>query len=333
MALVIEVLGHHGEVVLRRALGDGPLTIGRGFDNDIVLDDPYADVGHARIVRGEDGVPILEDLGSVNALGAPDGRRLTRMMLAPDVEVRVGRTRLRFRDPDVPLPPALRDLPAERLRVPAWLTRPWGQLGVLAIALALVVWNAWSSSYVDSAASDAFIAALGIAMLILVWAGIWAVAGRVSVHRARFVAHVAVVSGIMAGLVVFGWVSTWITFLFPDNPIWSPVSQACGAAFLAALLAGHLRLASRMARRRRWITGLAVGGGIVAIAWLVALPKRTEFSDVPTFAATLKAFPGAWVPARDLRSLRDVELGLQQKVDALRVRHETVRGRSSEDTR
>ena len=48
MALIVEVLGRHGEVRLRRPGGDGSLTIGRGYDNDIVLDDPYADVHHAR---------------------------------------------------------------------------------------------------------------------------------------------------------------------------------------------------------------------------------------------------------------------------------------------
>jgi len=333
VALIVEVLGHHGEVRFRRVLGDGPLTIGRGFDNDVVLDDPYADVGHARVVRGEDGVPVLEDLGSVNALGGPDGSRVRRIALGTGTEVRIGRTPLRFRSSDAPLPPALRDQAAERRRVPAWLTRPWGQLGVFAIAAALMVWNAWSSSYGDSGASDAVAAALGLAILVVVWAGIWAAAGRVAVHRARFLAHVAVVSGILTVVVVFGWFSSWVTFFFPDNPLSSPFAWAGGVALLAALVAGHLHLASRMARGRRWIAGLAVGGAIVVMGWLATLPKRREFSDVPTFAATLKAFPAAWVPARDLRSFRDVEVGLQHRVDALRATHEIAAGRSDEDAK
>ena len=133
--------------------------------------------------------------------------------------------------------------------------------------------------------------------------------------------------------VVFGWLATWIAFFFPDNPLSLPVARASGVALLAALVAGHLHLASRMARRRRWITGLAVGGSIVVIGWLATLPKRREFSDVPAFAATLKAFPGAWVPARDLRSFRDVEVDLRYKVDALRATHEIAADRSNEDSK
>jgi cytochrome c biogenesis protein CcdA len=155
----------------------------------------------------------------------------------------------------------------------------------------------------------------------------------VAVHRARFLAHVAMVSGILTVAVVVGWVSAWITFLFPDNPLSSSAGGVIGAALLAALLAGHLHLASRMARRRRWIAGLAVAAAVVVIGWVAGLAKRREFSDVPAFAATLKAFPVAWVPARDLRSFRDVELDLRHRVDALRAAHEIAVGRSDEDTK
>ncbi len=332
MALIVELLGPQGEVRFRRLLGDVPLTIGRGFANDIVLDDPYADVRHARVVRGEDGAPSLEDLGSLNGLGGADGRRVSRIALGGDIEVRVGRTRLRFRDPDAPLPPALPEHPAERLRVPVWLARPWGQVVLCALAAMLAAWDAWSDSYQGSGASAGFQAAVGVGVLVLLWAGIWAGAGRVAVHRARFPAHVGVVSGIVIVVVLEGWASGWVSFLFPDNPVSSPGGTVIGVGLLAALLAGHLRLASRMARRRRWVTGLAVGGAVMLIVWVGSLPKRNEFSDVPSFAATLKALPGALVPTHDLQSLRDVGMNLRRKVDALRTTREIVRDRSGGDT-
>ena len=332
MALIVELLGAQGEVRFRCALGDDPLTIGRGLDNDVVLDDPYADVRHARVVRGEDGAPVLEDLGSVNALAGPDGARASRIVLGRDVEVRVGRTRLRFRDADAPLPPALPDQPAERLRIPIWLTRPWGQLAVCAGAALLAAWDAWADSYRGSGASAGFQAALGVAVLLFAWAGIWAAVGRVAVHRARFLAHVALVSGIVIVVAVEGRFGGWVTFLFPDTLLWSPISTLAGVALLAALLAGHLQLASRVSRRRRWVTGLAVGGGVMLLVWIAALPKQKEFSDVPSFPATLKALPGSLVPTHDLQSLRDVGTSLRRKVDALRAKHELVRDRADDDT-
>ena len=332
MALIVELLGPQGEVRFRRLLGDGPLTIGRGFDSDIVLDDPYADVRHARVVRGGDGAPVLEDLGSLNGLGGPDGGRVSRIALGRDLEVRVGRTRLRFRDSETPLPAALPDQPAERLRVPVWLTRPWGQLAICAVAATLAAWSAWSGSYRGSGASNGLQAALGMGILVFLWAGTWAVAGRVAVHRARFLAHVAIVSGVVIVFAVEGWVAGWVTFLFPDNPVSRPSSTVTGVALLAALLAGHLRLASRMSKRRRWVTALAVGGAVMLLGWVATLAKQKEFSDVPSFPATLKALPGSLVPTHDVQSLRDVAVNLRRKVDALRATHEVVRDRSDHDT-
>ena len=331
MALIVELLGPHGEVRFRHLLADGPLTIGRGFDNDIVLDDPYADVRHACVARGEDGAPVLEDLGSLNGLGGPDGRRVPRVALGRDVEVLVGRTRLRFRDPDAALPPALPDQPAERLRVPVWLTRPWGQLAICALVALLAAWDAWADSYRGSGASAGFQAALGVVVLVLLWAGIWATAGRLAVHRARFLAHVAMVSGTVIVVALESRVAGWVTFLFPDNPVTPALGMVIGVALLAALLAGHLRLASRMPMRRRWVTGLAAGAAVVLIVWVVNLPKQKEFSDVPRFDATLKAVPGSLVPTHDLQSLRDVGLNLRRKVDALRATREIVRDRSDDD--
>lgn len=332
MALIVELLGPQGEVRFRRPLGDGPLTIGRGLDNDVVLDDPYADVRHARVVRGEDGAPVVEDLGSRNGLSGPDGGRVTRIAVGRDVEVRVGRTRLRFRDPDAPMPPALPDQGPERLRVPAWLTRPWGQLALGAIAGSWAGWSAWSESYRGSGASDAIQTALGMVLLLFVWAGIWAAVGRMAVHRARFLAHLALVSGIVVVLAAEGWVAGWANFLFPDNHVSPPVGAVIGLALIAVLLAGHLGLASRLSTRRRWVTGAAAGAAVLLIAWATTLPKRHEFSDIPSFNATLKAVPGSLVPTHGLQSLRDVGLDLRREVDALRATRETVRDRSDDDT-
>jgi hypothetical protein len=331
VALIVEVLDRHGEVRLRRLLGGGSLTIGRAYDNDVVLDDPYVDARHARIVHDESGAAVLEDLGSVNALGGPNGARATRVALQPDVEVRVGRTRLRFRDPEASLPPALRDEPVERLRIPVWLTRPGGQLVLVAVAAGVTVWDTWTDSYSASGAGAGFNAALGFAVLISLWAGLWAVAGRVAVHRGRFLSHVAMVSGVVTVGVVYGVASAWVTFLFPDNPLSSPVGEVVGAGLLAVLLAGHLRLASRMTRRRRWTTGLVAGLALLAVGWLAGLPKRKQFSDVPAFTATLKPFPDAWIPTRSLESFRRVETDLRRKVDALRAAHEVVGDRSGDE--
>ena len=56
--------------------GRGPWTVGRSYDNDVVVNDPNVSRQHARITRTENGF-IVEDLGSTNGTlldGAPIDR-------------------------------------------------------------------------------------------------------------------------------------------------------------------------------------------------------------------------------------------------------------------
>ncbi len=108
MALILEVLDARG-VRTRHRLETLPLTIGRGLSSDVILDDPYVDASHARISLDASGALTIEDLGSVNGLVANEARLREPVALRAGAELRVGRTTLRVRDSNEPLPPALVD--------------------------------------------------------------------------------------------------------------------------------------------------------------------------------------------------------------------------------
>jgi pSer/pThr/pTyr-binding forkhead associated (FHA) protein len=76
-------------------LDSAAITIGRGHENDIPLDDDFASTRHARIEPRKDGVWI-EDVGSTNGT-AVNGVDVTRpQKLVPGDVVRIGQTDLRF---------------------------------------------------------------------------------------------------------------------------------------------------------------------------------------------------------------------------------------------
>ena len=56
IATSLRVYGLAGEVA----------SIGRGYDNDVILDDPYVARRHLRYSRDEAGQLVAEDLGSIN---------------------------------------------------------------------------------------------------------------------------------------------------------------------------------------------------------------------------------------------------------------------------
>jgi hypothetical protein len=81
------------------------VTVGRGQEAGLVIDDPGASRVHARIQLAEDGAAQVEDLGSKNGLRL-NGQRLPAgpAPLQPGDELLVGATRVRFVDP-LPRPP------------------------------------------------------------------------------------------------------------------------------------------------------------------------------------------------------------------------------------
>ncbi len=78
------------------ALDSVSVTIGRGLDNDLVLeDDRFASLVHARLLPRPDGVWI-EDAGSTNGTYV-NGERIARpRRLEPGDVIRLGETDLRF---------------------------------------------------------------------------------------------------------------------------------------------------------------------------------------------------------------------------------------------
>ena len=334
--MILEVLHPSGARTWHR-LGDLPLTVGRGLTNDLILDDPYVDARHARIALDESGAPLIEDLGSVNGLVANDARLEGRVPVQPGAEIRVGHTMLRFRDPDAPVSPALVDQVVappplamvseatprrrSRARVPAAVFRlaatTWGRLLVAAVAMSAIAIYSWMGSSGRSSASEAFFDALAFASTIALWAGIWAVASRVSVQRFHFVGHVAVASLVTLGALIWTMLAEWLSFFFPDASVADVVSGGMGLLLLSALVAGHLSLASAMPRKRQWRAGFIVAGTALVLGGLATLAEEDAFSDVPTFSGVVKPIASNWLPTATVDEFGAVMVKLKEQVDEM----------------
>src|SRR5262245_9871007 len=189
--MILEVLDPRSGVVHTRVrLGELPLSVGRGYGNDIILDDPYVDARHARITFDDSGALILEDVGSLNGLALPGNTaRVTRVAVRAGAEVRVGRTTLRFRDPNESVPAALPDS-VEPTRSGSRIARAtaslWVRLGVPLSATLAVALYTWLESFEPTSGSDTLTGAVTFLVFVAFWAGIWAIASRVVVHRFVF---------------------------------------------------------------------------------------------------------------------------------------------------
>ncbi|GAP37631.1 FHA domain-containing protein [Piscinibacter sakaiensis] len=241
--------GRPGRVVDVRAW---PLTIGRAFDNDLVIDDPHVAPHHARLELDAAGLPALAVLDTVNGARV-DGRRLAsgarQALPATGAALQFGQTRLRLRlpgevlDAERPLPPGLARSALLVLPLFALI------LGRHAIELdpgaSLLAW--WP-------------AVVGWPLAMAGWCAAWALVSKLFQHRFEFVAHLRILlPWLLATLAVgvllpllggaLGWPLPWYAA--------GPLQLLMGAAWI------HRHLAVVLPAHRR-ATGVAIGAAALA---------------------------------------------------------------------
>ncbi len=328
MAVILEVVHPNGTRAWQR-LDALPLTVGRGLGNDVILDDPYVDARHARIALDDAGSLTIEDLGTVNGLVANDERTHTPVRLHLGIEIRVGRTTLRFRDTEEAVVPALVDDPTES--VPArpmagalpraagagmgWLSTNGGQLVITGVAVWTVALTAWLGTAERASSVDAMGAALAFITAVAVWAGGWALASRAVMQRFHYSAHVAVASGVALAAIAWNAGGNWLDFFFPDSALITVFVAAGFAGLFGALIAGHLALASTAPRRRRWEMAGIIVGSAFAIGATAAVAVDDEFTDVATFSGVLKPIAPGLVPTATVSEFGGVMRKLKDEVD------------------
>lgn len=319
MALIVEVLEPRGGKVRTRVRLDVlPMSIGRAYDNDIILDDVYVDARHARISMSDDGIVHVEDLGSINGLVRVDGReRVPRVAVHAGMQVRLGHTILRFRDPAEPVAPAVRDAESELPYFARLLDNGWGRVAICVAATAMVTLYTWLSSYERDSVSTAVAVAVVFVVTGVMWSACWAIASRVALNRFNFVGHFTLFSAFTVPLLLFVAVAAWVLFMFPDNTVSPAIGVAVWLAGSTASIALHLRLASSMSRARRWRAG-AITTAVLALTFgLLAYAGSEIYSDVPAFSGVLKPISGSMLLSIEVSDFSDVVAELTAEADAL----------------
>lgn len=209
----IETLARNGEVLNRQHVAALPIRLGRGYDNDFILDDAHTAARHAVIEADADGALVLRDLGSQNG-SVHLGKRKQRIALDGDTVVRLGHTNVRVRGADHAVPPELTDTTMHGWEggKPAL-----AGLGLIAATAALTNWLN------DTRAFEAISYLLVIAYALgggLVWSAIWAFGNRLFGRHARLGRHLFILGcglaameawKIASGVLAYSYSMEWLT--------------------------------------------------------------------------------------------------------------------------
>lgn len=283
---VIEVLNRGGHVIERRFIEPGDsIRIGRDYRNDLIVDDPFVSPVHAEIVLNAEGQLTVRDLGSENGLlDNPRRQRVDSLPLAPDSECLIGHSRIRYRRRD-------HTVAATRRTGRSWQAiESWrGQLAIGVVALLLVALHARFEVVHQGMASVIFGQLTFVAALVLGWAVVWSVLGRLAVHRFSYWTHVALGAlGLCAtGLVLEGL--NLLSFAFGLDGALPLISDLALVALLAALVNLHLSYAIPVSVQAR-----RIGVAVIALLFLggselAGLLRSNDFQPFPERPLTLSS--------------------------------------------
>ncbi|UGQ44745.1 FHA domain-containing protein [Massilia endophytica] len=268
----IELLARNGDVLHRVRAESLPVTIGRAYDNDIILDDAHTAPRHAVVEADGEGGLVLRDLGSQNGI-IHHGKRHASVALSGSTVVRLGHTRLRIRSADFPVPQEVTDTTMH-----AWEGGAPAVAGLALIALFIGVEEAMSDTESFEAIRYLLTIASGLAAGLL-WSAVWAVANRLFGGHARLGRHLFILG---AGLIVIGgWkvfstvlAYAWSAEVFTRYGNHVTLLIACGMVFF------HLRTIRPHHPPRRLLATcgvfMALGSGLVLMSNLQTTGRLSD---------------------------------------------------------
>jgi hypothetical protein len=310
-----EILDRRGHVQQRVRIERLPCVVGRAYTSDVVVDDPWVSPQHLVVELDPAGL-LARDLGSTNGLfEVAPARRVGEARGEHELLLRIGRTTLRLRDGSCPVEPARPDVLRGPLR--RWLGSHWTALPVLAAGVVtLRVLQNRASSPAELGAAAVAGEEIFVLLAMALWAGGWALAGRLLSHQARFVAHWS----ITCAAVLFGLVHTEATRLLeflvaPVTPV-QLASSAAESAILGAALFAHLSVLGAGSPALR---GLVTGALALAVLVISALEERGAQDWVETlpYWSTLQPLDPRWLPRESPEEFFAGARALEAELDAL----------------
>ncbi|HAV38120.1 MAG TPA: hypothetical protein DCX52_17520 [Massilia sp.] len=257
----IETLARNGDVLHRHRVDTLPIRIGRGYDNDYILDDAYAAPRHAQVDSDGNGGLVLRDLGTRNGM-VHAGKRIETLPLGGNTVVRLGHTTLRVRAADFPVPAELLDRTMH-----GWEGALPGLAGAFLIALVALftMWLADTQPFRLFRYLQALAYGLGAG---LVWAGLWALGNRLFGRHARLGRHLFIFGCGIAVLMAFRLASSAVGYAYSIE-VFTRYGSHVAIALVAGMIYFHLMTVKPQPRRRFAIICAALamlGSGLVLIS-------------------------------------------------------------------
>ncbi|MFV8781349.1 FHA domain-containing protein [Microbulbifer sp. SA54] len=322
MALIIEEISRAHRVHTRHRMEEDRATLGRSFNNAVIVEDPHVDPVHAEVIRDEDGCYVLRDLQSLNGVQLLRNCRdksvkpavVTEHLIQSGDEIQIGKSRLRFTDTDNSVAPAIPLHSAET--VFDRLATPMVAVGLCLLVAGLSLWLGYLGTANKVPWTKGIEVITNTIIGLLIYAAAWSFIGRVVRHESHFLAHLSIAGAAVLLFTGWQWFSTLLDYNFSISQAMPLVNTVALGILLPVVLWCAAYLALNLTPRWRLAAAILVPWCFLGLAAAMQIGEMDEFSESPQVSKELKYKDLLWrkpVPLQDFLAqapdLFDIPLG------------------------
>ncbi len=285
MEIIIEEIGRNKKLLARHKFLTNKVTLGRGYNNSVILSDPHICPEHLSIeFDGENW--LVKDNNSINGSFLAESKQNADQHIIHSGDIiRLGKSFIRIILPNHPVESTVPFSFFEGLI--DFLRKPL----IIAFNIAFFTLIAGLMFYLNQPSDVNFtqviVRAIGITLMFATWPVMIALISHFNKHEARIVTQLAVsfaffnlmwFSDVFESIVAFNLSANWSL----DNLIaLVPIALAFLMIWLNCYIGFH------MSKRKRTIIALSITTVLFGGGYMIQLSKQPDFSVLPNYDATI----------------------------------------------
>ena len=289
MGFVVEIQHRNGRHEYHK-FEQTQAKIGRGYDCDVILNDPYVDIHHLTISNSLDGLSVtaLTD----DAVTRIENKQLNGelMPIVSGSAVTVGRTEIRILSSSHPVDEVLTINALDELLTK--ISNPWVVLFATLAFFALTGLSVYANSFQEFQFTRWLTQTLSPGITALAWVCLSALITRVVRSQTYFLKHWMIVLAALTLSLLFQYIEQIVKFNLGTHALTTMMQYAVPVFILSLLLWFQLRVAFTQANLTRSLIATGIAGSIVAYGFISSYRDAETFISRPEFETELlpKAF-------------------------------------------